>query len=64
MTSNQQYAAMSRKKGGKGEWSYMYFWAANQKEAESYYNNQLFGNYLDGKGEFIDYKLERIKEKK
>ena len=61
----KQFAAMSRPKNSRGVWNYMYFWAANQKEAESYYNNQLLGNYFDGLlGEFIDYKLERIKEKK
>ena len=60
----KRFAAMSRAKRSKGEWTYMYFWAANKKEAESYYNNQLFGSHFNGEGEFIDYKLERIKEKK
>jgi len=55
----KRFAAMSRAKKARGEWSYLYFWAANQKEAETYYDNlHLY------KGKNMDYKLERIKEKK
>ena len=55
----KRFAAMSRKKGGKGEWNYMYFWAANQKEAEAYHKD-----LRPPKNQYIDYKLERIREKK
>ena len=55
----KRFAAMSRAKKSKGEWSYLYFWAINQKEAEAYYDKL----YLH-KGKHMDYKLERIKEKK
>ncbi len=55
----KRFAAMSRPKNAKGEWTYLYFWAANQKEAETYHND-LHPN----KGQYMDYKLKRIKEKK
>ena len=55
----KRFAAMSRSKNSKGEWNYMYFWAANQKEAEVYHKD-----LRPSKNQYIDYKLERIREKK
>tara|TARA_Y100000310_G_scaffold49767_1_gene45973 strand:+ start:661 stop:861 length:201 start_codon:yes stop_codon:yes gene_type:complete len=55
----KRFAAMSRPKRSKGEWTYMYFWAANQKEAEVTYKD-----LKPHRGRYMDYKLERIKEKK
>ena len=52
MTSNQQYASMSRRKNGRGEWNYMYFWAANQKEAEV-----TFKVLTCSPSQYMDYKL-------
>ena len=55
----KRFAAMSRAKRSKGEWTYMYFWADNQKEAEVAYKN-----IKPSMSQYMDYKLERIKEKK
>ena len=55
----KQFAAMSRPKNSRGVWNYMYFWAANQKEAEVTYKD-----LKPHRGRYMDYKLERIKEKK
>ena len=55
----KRFASMSRRKNSKREWNYMYFWAANQKEAEVTYKD-----LKPHRGQYMDYKLERIKEKK
>ena len=55
----KQFASMSRRKNSRGEWNYMYFWAANQKEAEV-----TFKVLTCSPSQYMDYKLERIKEKK
>jgi len=54
----KRFAAMSRPKKAK-MWNYMYFWAANQKEAEI-----TFKVLTCSPSQYMDYKLERIKEKK
>ena len=58
MKEKKQFAAMSRPKKSN-EWSYMYFWAANQKEAEATYNSMK-----GSPSPYMDYKLERIQKKK
>jgi len=50
---------MSRPKNSNREWNYMYFWAANQKEAEATYKD-----LKPYPSPYMDYKLERIREKK
>ena len=55
----KQFAAMSRPKNSNREWNYMYFWAANQKEAEATYKD-----LKPYPSPYMDYKLERIREKK
>ena len=59
MKNRLQFAAMSRRKKSKGEWNYMYFWAANQEEAESKHREMTQWGYY----KYMDYKLERVKEK-
>jgi len=54
----KRFAAMSRPKKSN-EWSYMYFWAANQKEAEAAYKDMKHSP-----SPYMEYKLERIREKK
>jgi hypothetical protein len=54
----KRFAAMSRPKKAK-MWNYMYFWAANQKEAEATYKD-----LKPYPSPYMDYKLERIREKK
>jgi hypothetical protein len=54
----KQFAAMSRPKKSN-EWSYMYFWAANQKEAEATYKD-----LKPSSSPYMEYKLERIQNKK
>ena len=55
----KRFASMSRRKNSKREWNYMYFWAASQKEAEV-----TFKVMTHPPSEYMDYKLERIREKK
>jgi hypothetical protein len=55
----KRFASMSRKKNGRGEWTYMYFWAANHKEAEV-----TFKVLTCSPSQYMDYKLERIRDKK
>ena len=52
----KQFASMSRRKNSMGEWNYMYFWAASQKEAEV-----TFKVLTSSPSEYMDYKLEKIK---
>lgn len=59
MRNTLQFAAMSRRKNSKREWNYMYFWAASHKEAEV-----TFKVMTHPPSQYMDYKLERIKEKK
>ena len=65
MTDNKrkklkQFAAMSRPKNSNREWNYMYFWAASQEEAEAKHREMTQWGYYQR----MDYKLERIREKK
>ena len=55
-----QFAAMSRPKNSRKEWNYMYFWAASQEEAEAKHREMTQWGYYQR----MDYKLERIREKK
>ena len=55
-----QFAAMSRPKNSRKEWNYMYFWAASQEEAEATHREMTQRGYYRR----MDYKLERIREKK
>ena len=54
----KRFASMSRRKNSKGEWNYMYFWAANQKEAEA-----TFKDLKPSTSPYMDYKLEKINPK-
>ena len=54
----KRFAAMSRPKKAQ-VWNYMYFWAANQKEAEAAYKDMKHSP-----SPYMEYKLERIREKK
>ena len=54
-----RFASMSRRKNSKREWNYMYFWAASQNEAEV-----TFKVMTHPPSQYMDYKLERIREKK
>tara|TARA_B100001079_G_C16359593_1_gene492255 strand:+ start:523 stop:732 length:210 start_codon:yes stop_codon:yes gene_type:complete len=54
----KQFAAMSRPKNSNREWNYMYFWAANQKEAEV-----TFKDLKPSTSPYMDYKLEKINPK-
>ena len=54
----KQFASMSRRKNSRGEWNYMYFWAANQKEAEV-----IFKVLTCSPSQYMDYKLEKINPK-
>ena len=54
----KQFASMSRRKNSMGEWNYMYFWAANQKEAEV-----TFKVLTSSPSQYLDYKLEKINPK-
>ena len=54
----KRFASMSRRKNSKGEWNYMYFWAANQKEAEI-----TFKVLTCSPSQYMDYKLEKINPK-
>ena len=54
----KQFAAMSRPKNSKREWNYMYFWAANQKEAEVKYKD-----LKPFRGEYMENKLVKINPK-
>ncbi len=49
---------MSRPKNSNREWNYMYFWAANQKEAEV-----TFKDLKPSTSPYMDYKLEKINPK-
>ena len=55
----KRFAAMSRPKQAK-VWNYMYFWAASQEEAEAKHREMTHWGYYRR----MDYKLERIREKK
>lgn len=57
----KQFAAMSRPRNSRGAWNYMYFWAANQKEAEVTYKElkHFKGRYMDNKLVKIDPKIKK-----
>ena len=55
----KQFAAMSRPKNSKGEWNYMYFWAASQEEAEAKHREMTQWGYYQR----MDYKLVKINPK-